>query len=181
MSFIKTHLESRHYDYNLHSTFFSEDDAEAFFLLYNLSGQIVGYQKYNPLLPKFGSNDPKLSKYYTWKTKIENKTMVGLWGLESWNFTNTLFVCEGVFDAARLTSRGASAVATLSNDLSPPFKALFKLFRTMRPVVALTDSDDAGSKLAKAGHTSYSTKNSKDMGDASEDEVSYVIEKFSNL
>jgi hypothetical protein len=37
--------------------------------------------------------------------------------MESWRWTNTLFITEGIFDAARLTERGASAIAMASNDL----------------------------------------------------------------
>jgi hypothetical protein len=176
---IRDHLLSRHYDLSLHSTLLSEDQTEAYFLLWNLSGQCVGYQKYNPSYTKNQKNDPKLSKYYTWKTKPDDKNAhTGFWGLESWSFTNTLFVCEGVFDAARLTNLGVSAIATLSNDLSKGLKNQFRLFRAMRPVVVICDDDLAGSKLAKAGHVSYIVETGKDLGEASESEIDFILDRF---
>lgn len=176
---IRDHLKSRHYDLSLHSTLISGDETEAYFMLWNLSGQIVGYQKYNPAYTRNQKNDPKLSKYYTWKTKPDGKnTQTGFWGMESWSFTNTLFVCEGVFDAARLTNRRVSAIATLSNDLSKGLKNQFRLFRQMRPVVVIADADDAGLKLAKAGHKSYVVQSGKDLGEASDSEIDFILNRF---
>ena len=176
---IREHLKERHYNTVLHSTIISGDETEAYFMLWNLSGQIVGYQKYNPSYTKNQKNDPKLSKYYTWKTKPDGKnSQTGFWGMESWYFTNTLFVCEGVFDAARLTSMGVSAIATLSNDLSKNLKNQFRLFRQLRPVVVIADADDAGSKLSKAGHQTYVVESAKDLGDAFPSEVSKILAKY---
>jgi hypothetical protein len=46
---IKTHLKQRHLDLELHRPILDEELNIATFLLYNLSGQLVGYQQYNSL------------------------------------------------------------------------------------------------------------------------------------
>jgi hypothetical protein len=45
---IKTHLKQRHLDLELHRPILDEELNIATFLLYNLSGQLVGYQQYQP-------------------------------------------------------------------------------------------------------------------------------------
>jgi len=52
---IKTHLKHRHLDLELHRPILDEELNIATFLLYNLSGQLVGYQQYNPLGDKKSS------------------------------------------------------------------------------------------------------------------------------
>ena len=43
-----------------------EDSQVATFLLYNMSGQIVGYQTYRPGRPKVGQGiSPEMAKYFT--------------------------------------------------------------------------------------------------------------------
>jgi hypothetical protein len=74
---------------------------------------MTGFQQYRPAANKQKDNHPRDSRYFTYR----KNRVVGVWGLESWSLSNTLFVTEGVFDAARLTARGYSAIATLSNDL----------------------------------------------------------------
>lgn len=42
-----------------------EEENVATFFLYNLSGKIIGYQRYRPDGLKKNINDPRISKYYT--------------------------------------------------------------------------------------------------------------------
>mgnify|MGYP003413969690 CR=1 FL=1 len=45
---ILDHLKSRYLNTNLHRTWLDENNYLATFPLWNLSNQLVGYQKYNP-------------------------------------------------------------------------------------------------------------------------------------
>lgn len=169
------HLYDRYFDVWLHRPWINETERCVTFPLWNLSGQLVGYQRYKPEGLKTLNNNPLDGKYFT-RVK-EHK--VGVWGLETWSFTNTLFVLEGVFDACRLTRHGVSAIAITSNDLSPSTKKWLWMVRQQRPVVAVCDNDEnrSGLKLAKYAHR-YELVPETDLGEANEDYVQYLIGKY---
>jgi hypothetical protein len=151
-----------------------EVERVATFFLYNLSGQLVGYQQYRPEGSKKPGNNPKLGKYFTYK----KQPTLGVWGVESLHLTpHVVFLTEGVFDAARMTERGYSALAALSND---PSRELWNwLFCLNRRVVAVCDNDKnkAGSKLAKFG-THVATTYDKDLGDSPDEVVDDLLARF---
>lgn len=167
------HLHSRYFNTKLHTHWVDEVEGVATFPLWNLSGQIVGYQRYRPLANKEKKNDPREGRYFT---RVKDK-QVGVWGLESWNLSDTLFITEGIFDACRLTNLGYSAIATLSNDVAPSLKRWLWAVRKFRRVVAVCDNDDAGRRLAKFGHLSHIVKEG-DLGDASEEYVCNLVKEF---
>lgn len=171
---VLNHLHSRYFNTDLHTHWTDEEEGVATFPLWNLSGQLVGYQQYRPSANKQKDNHPKMSRYFTYR---KNK-VVGVWGLESWKLSDTLFVTEGTFDACRLTYLGYSAIATLSNDVDDSLKRWLWAVRKSRPVVAICDNDAAGRRLAKYGHTSHVVESS-DLGDSSEDYVRQVIKEYS--
>ncbi len=171
------HIRDRHVDTNLHNVWMSETERVAKFPLWNLSGQMVGYQAYRPDADKVQKNDQK-GRYYTYrgdKLIPKHSKSVTVWGLEAWRLSTTLFVTEGIFDAARLTEQGMSAVAVLSNDPSTSTKNWLMCVRQMRPVVAVCDPGPAGRKLAKVGHFAH-TVNVPGMpdGDLGDAPLSYV-------
>jgi hypothetical protein len=167
-------LKSRHFDMNVHTVWIDEDEGVATYPLWNLTGQMVGYQQYRPSATKKKDNHPRESRYFSWR----KDKVVGVWGLESWSFSNTLFITEGVFDAARLTARGYSAIATLSNDVDPPLARWLWVTRKNRPVVAICDGDVAGRKLAKLGHCYHVMTEGKDMGEASDEYVTNFLKDY---
>ena len=167
-------LKSRHFDMNVHTVWIDEDEGVATYPLWNLTGQMVGFQQYRPAASKKKDNHPRESRYFSWR----KDKVVGVWGLESWNFSNTLFVTEGVFDAARLTSRGFSAVATLSNDVDPSLARWLWTVRRHRPVVDVCDNDSAGRKLAKCGHVAHVMEDGKDMREASDEYVTNFLKDY---
>lgn len=169
---IKKHLQDREMDASIHKYWIDYDEIVATFPCWNLSGQIVGSITYRPLSEKKKSNDIK-GRYHNYRSKQS----ICVWGLESWNFSNTLFLTEGIFDTCRLTSRGYSAIAVLSNSVNVPTKKWIKIIRNIRPVVAICDNDDSGKSLQNLGHFSYKTT-AKDLGDSTEEEVNYVIERY---
>lgn len=178
------HIHDRHVDTDLHFVWVDESERVAKFPLWNLSGQMVGYQAYRPDADKVQKNDQK-GRYYTYRgEKLVHKhsKSVTVWGLESWRLSTTLFVTEGIFDAARLTELGMSAVAVLSNDPSTSTKNWLLCVRQMRPVVAVCDPGRAGHKLAKVGHFAHTVNvpglPDGDLGDAPQDYVMALAKAY---
>ena len=150
---VQNHLKDRRLNSSLHTVWVDEAEGVATFPLWNLSGQWVAFQQYRPAATKKKDNHPRDSRYFTWrKAKV-----VGVWGLESWRLSNTLYVTEGLFDACSLTALGYSAVATLSNDVDASTMRWFAMVRQSRPVVVFYDDDAAGRKLMKLGHVAATT------------------------
>jgi hypothetical protein len=169
---LEQHLKERHLDMTLHKPILHQESGVVTFLLFNLSGQIVGYQQYRPNANKDKKNDPKEGRYFT---KIRKQT-VSVFGVESLHLTpNVVFVTEGVFAAARLTSRGVSALAVLSNDPTQDCRNFLRCLS--RKVVVVCDNDSAGRKLAKVGDVAVFTED-KDLGDSAESFVEQLIAKF---
>jgi DNA primase len=167
------HLKARHLDLNLHRPVVDEVDRIATFFLYNLSGQVVGYQQYRPEGEKKPQNSPKEGKYFTYR----RKDTIGVWGLESLALNSkVVFLTEGIFDACRLTKLGATAFAVLTNNPSPDLRNW--LYMLNRKVVAVCDNDNAGKKLAKFGHEAVFTEDS-DLGDAPESYVKELLARYS--
>jgi hypothetical protein len=172
---ILEHLQSRYLDTDLHSVWLDETANLATFPLWNLSGQLVGYQQYRPNACKQAKNDPRKGRYFT-RLK-ENK--VGVWGLESFNLSPTLFICEGIFDAARISALGHAALALLSNDIASTTASWLRCIRSSRHIVAVCDADASGRRLVKYGTTFHVVSGYKDLGDASEVYVQELIKEYS--
>lgn len=172
MTNIYEHLKNREFDLSVHHAWLNDEINVATFPLWNLSGQMVGYQQYRPYADK-KKNNPHDAKYFT-RLK-EGK--VGVWGLESWHFTDTLFLTEGVFDATKLTSKKVSCIAVLSNDLSLTLRKWLWLIRKQRKVVAVCDNDAAGRRLARYGHLFHIIEEG-DLGEASEQYVYDLIRSY---
>ena len=169
---VLANLLERELDLNLHTAWVDEDEGLATLPLWNLSGEMVGYQQYRPFATKERRNDPRTGRYFTFRPKTE----VSVWGLESYHLTpGLLFVTEGVFCAARLTHRGMSAVAVLGNDPTPSTVAWLRA--TGRHVVAVCDDDKAGKKLAKLGNTVVRMCGG-DLGDAPASFVDDLVRRF---
>ncbi len=147
-------------------------------LLYNLCGQIVGYQRYNPSFPSAFPGDGKQSnlrdrRYYNYVTKGQ----IGLFGVETFSLhAPCVFITEGIFDACRLTNKGACAFAMLTNNPSTSMRNF--LSSLGKPVVAICDNDTAGIKLQKCGHYFEYVRDAKDLGDSSEEFVEYLLDKY---
>ena len=168
---LKEHLKSRHLDFDLHKPMLDEVEGVATFYLWNLSGQLVGYQQYRPAGEKKPQNNPKAGKYYTYR----KQPTLALWGVESLVNPGSVFLCEGVFDACRLTEKGCAALAVLSNNTGSDLSNW--LFMMNRRVVAVCDNDVAGKKLAKFGNEAVFTSD-KDLGDSSEDYVNSLVSHY---
>lgn len=166
------HLRARHLDLNLHHPMIDDEEGVATFYLWNLSGQLVGYQQYRPGADKQAKNHPKDGRYYTYR----KQPTVAVWGVESLHLTpGVVFVTEGIFDACRLTERGVSALAVLSNDPSADVGNFLSMLN--RLVVVVADNDKAGRRLAKFGSVAVFT-DEKDLGDANDEFVVNLVRRF---
>lgn len=179
MSTTLEYLNNRYFNLKLYSSVsFSEEEKSVFLPLWNLNGQMVGYQQVKPFQPK---NDktlkPSEQRYFTFVSKPDGKNAYyTAFGLELLNPNKKLlFVCEGVFDACRLHNLGLNALALLSCDPKPLKTWLWSLGYLLVPVC---EGDHAGKKLAKlsnSGLVEYLPED-KDLGDLTENEV---FERFS--
>ena len=166
------HLKNRHLDVDLHRPVVDEVERVATFYLYNLSGGLVGYQQYRPEGEKKPQNNPKEGKYFTYR----KQPTLALWGVETLHLTpHVVFLTEGVFDAARLTERGVSAVAALSNNPTQDLRNWFTCLN--RKVVAVCDNDNAGRRLAKFGDVAVFTED-HDLGDSTDEFVNRLVKEF---
>jgi hypothetical protein len=173
---LKAHLRDRHMNLDLHRVVLSDEVATI--LLYNLSGQVVGYQRYNPAFPSAFLGDGKQSnlrdrRYYNYVS--EGK--IGLFGLETFYLNSPcVFITEGVFDACRITNRGACAIAMLTNTPSSSMKNFLRCLA--KPLIAVCDDDTSGKKLRSVGHYYETVQGGKDLGECPEEFVDFLLQKY---
>lgn len=161
------HLLSRHLDPSRYQCHLS--DEVVCFWLFNLSGQLVGYQQYRPFATKKLDNRPE-GRYFTC---LHNQ--LGVWGMETFYYRDdVLFVVEGVFDACRLHNLGLPAVAVLGNHPKPLLSWLYAL---PRKVVVVADDDKAGQNLHRYG-TEVLVATNHDLGDMSDAEVRSLLSAY---
>lgn len=112
------------------------------FYLWNFSGQLKGFQRYNWKGNK-KKNNSKEGKYFS-----ICPSGPALYGLEWYNENLPVtFISEGIFDAISLLHFG-NAVAVLTND-PKPIKEQLSLIPGKKVVIC--DNDKAGMRLAKYG------------------------------
>ena len=123
------------------------DEKYIYFYLYNLSGQMVGYQRYfKDGTKEFRNEDRADAKYYTYISKAAKGSVLGVYGLNSYHPQTDLYIVEGVWDAIVLHKFGFSAIAVLCNN---PEHLASWLFAIPNKVIAIPDADKSGSKLIK--------------------------------
>lgn len=169
------HLATRRLDTSKFQSWLSPEEHCITFPLWNISGQLVGYQRYRPGADKTRHNDPREGRYFT-RVKDDR---VGVWGMESWYDSPTLFVSEGIFDASALNwFCGMSSVAVTTSTPSKQVINWFWTVRQFRKVVVICDGDAAGLKLRHLGHTYHVMPEGLDMGDANEYYIREIVERY---
>lgn len=157
---MQEHLRNRWFNPALYRGVWIEPDVSVTVAMWNFSGQMVGYQKYEPGAPRLHTNQPG-TRYFTWFG--ENK--IGVWGLETVDWRGgDLFLTEGIFNASRLHWHGLQAVAVISNN--PKHLRGWMSLLPHRRIAAL-DGDPAGIKLAKHAHQSVQMPPGEDVGSLS--------------
>lgn len=157
------HLESRWFNPSLYNGVWIEPDRSITVAMWNFSGQMVGYQKYQPGAPRLHNNGVN-TRYFTWF----GEGKIGAWGLESVDWQGgDLFLVEGIFNASRLHWHGLQAVAVIAND---PKHLRNWLSQLPHRKIAVLDGDAAGAKLAKYGNISLPMPQGQDVNSLSEPE-----------
>jgi phage/plasmid primase-like uncharacterized protein len=83
---LKNHLKERHLDLNKSRVWLDGAENVATFPLWNLSGEMVGYQQYRPDGDKKSRKDPRMGKYFTFVSKeATGDAKLAVWGLEELN------------------------------------------------------------------------------------------------
>lgn len=156
------------------SVTYDEVTGTAHFMLYNLSGQLVGYQRWNPALPKQAGNQ---GRYFTHVTEEGRKKKLAVWGLHTVQKTdNVLFVVEGIFDAVRIHNAGYPAIACLQNNP----KAMKPWLSTLsQKIIVVHDNDKAGITLAKFGDIAVTVPDEfNDLGDMQQETATRFIKEI---
>jgi hypothetical protein len=143
MEKLEQHLISRGMDPSLYGPALDDENRVATFYLYNLSGQIAGYQQYRPEGSKKNNNDPREGKYFTRAGFQKNV----VFGLEFHNPNDRrMFVTEGIFKAGVLHRLGYNAIAVLGGT-PKPLRPWFFAMEGNFDMIAIGDPDSTGQKL----------------------------------
>lgn len=159
------HLQSRGMDTSLYQFGFDDEAREASFYLYNLSGKLVGYQRYSPDLDKKKNNDPKDCRYYTYIPAGVD----AVFGLDLLNKEDrTIYIVEGLFKAATLHRLGFNAVAVLTST-PKRLKPWFRIMKATYRLIAVGDNDSAGNKLVNM--VGFGKCSPRDLDEMNDEEV----------
>lgn len=151
------HLKSRGMRPDLYPNW-GTDEEVARFPLRNFAGQMTGYIQYRPNGGKKEQNAQE-GRYYTFITKGE----IGVFGMESIDFSPTIYLVGGMFKASTLHRLGFTSLHVSS--VSP--KVLKQqLFILGRPYLAIGDNDDEGRTFAKRYGGFTSPVDIDEMGDS---------------
>ncbi len=170
MATLREHLIQRHLDLNLHHAWIDEENGVASFPMFGATGVYAGYLQYRPSGEKKLKNDKKDGMYFCFRSQAH----CGFWGWESLHLSPTIAITEGIFDAARLSSAGISALAICANPMSPSMRELLYILGGGRRIVSGCDGDKAGQRLAKVLPDSFICSPGEDIASIQEDE----FEKF---
>lgn len=179
MSTLIKHLKSRRLYPKYYKCHLDEESGIATFFIFNLSGQLVGYQTYNPHMPKFRTNlTPQEQRYFTYITGRKDTRMNAFWGLDRYDYTKEIvFITEGIFDACVFHNLGYNAFACLANNP----KKLRTVFKTMNHrFIGIADGDDAGALLVETIDEIIQMPSGKDPNDLTDKEL-VIILKENNL
>lgn len=184
---LEAHLRDRGVDPSRTFVIVDEDAGLATFLLYNLSGQLVGFQQYNPAGEKangkslvnkakeLGVRPSELMRYFTRVADERGTKKVAVWGTETLDERPYVFITEGIFDAVKVHNAGHPCIAVLANrpmQLRPWLHALGKR------IIAIIDSDAAGRGLKSIADEDISVPEGyKDLGDMPQQDVDELIER----
>jgi hypothetical protein len=168
---IEKHLKERGVDPNKTEVIMDKKDNVATFLLYNLSGQLVGYQRYNPAEDKKRDN---AGRYFTWVSKEGDVRKLAVWGTETIKpSVPYLFIVEGIFDCVKLHNGGHPAIAILGNNQ----KVLRSWFRILnKKIIAITDNYASGNMMKKFAWKAFQTPDPyKYLGEMPQQKVNEFI------
>jgi len=142
---LRDHLISRGCNPDDYNVILDEEDNVATFLIYTLTGKLVGFQQYRPGREKNVAKARAIAGdkldlrdlcYYTFMREKEFQ----IWGFDRFDWKRgPIYVVEGIFDAVKLHNAGYNAVAVFGN--SPVW---LPAFREAMPheLIAVCDWDE---------------------------------------
>jgi hypothetical protein len=163
------HLRSRGVNLDLYPDIkVNEEERVTYFPLWNLSGQLTGYQIYRPDEEKGHASDIGRRKYHT--------VGYGVFGLNNWNSSDDrLFVTEGAFKATALHRLGYNAIAVLTST-PKSLRSWFYILGQKLDLIAIGDNDPAGQKLVTLVQKGFTSP--IDIDEMDDYNVHEMIEKF---
>lgn len=165
---IHQHLKNRWFDASRYrGVWITKNPPSLTVALWNLSGQMCGYQLYQPLNAKLQNNGFD-NKYLTWSGAAHQGVV---WGLETLKNHSDVFLVEGIFEAARLHSRGLAALAVMCNN---PLNLRQWLNLLPQRKIAIAQGDAAGVKLKKFGDIAVTLPLGRDLDELSEPELDAI-------
>ena len=184
---MRQHLHERHVIPNLYGNSLVIDDYNRVitFLLWNFSGQLVGYQQYRPDNQEKAVKNHPDKRYYLYlgdeggDIQSKSKRRLAIFGIETLQkFSNgPILIVEGIFDAARLHKQGYAALALLSAN---PKKSKSFLKTIHRKTIAICDGDPEGRKLSKYADKAIFLNEGLDVNGLTEQEFSDLICEIQN-
>lgn len=167
------HLRSRNLVPELYSgVWINEKENTATFGLWNLSGQLVGFQQYKHLASKGRCKNPSDMRYFNIAGKVGNHSKLLVFGTELLNRNQkVLFLAEGIFDVAPLHNRNINALATMTNN--PVHLKSLGYY-----IVALCEGDNAGKKLANIADKAVYLPEGKDPADMTTEWFDNLVSKY---
>lgn len=126
--------------------------------LTNLSGMIVGFQKYDPGVSDKKTNNAQEGRYFT---HCQRGT-TAVWGLETLDPTKKdLYVVEGVFKASALHMVGKNAIAVLTSN---PKKMKSWLHTMDYNLIGIGDDDKAGRYIPRICGKGFQYRDLDELG-----------------
>lgn len=166
------HLKSRGVDPSRTHFVHDSESNNTYFFLYNLSGENIGYQKYNPDNGGLGW----MGRYFTKVHKeATGHSKIAVYGLETYQIDKDyFFVTEGIFDIIKVHNTGEPGIANLGCSVSRQAKNWYGSLPQKK--IVIQDRDDAGTELGTIGDYVYTVPEPyKDLGEMSQSEVDEFI------
>lgn len=170
-NYFENHLRGRMgpmYDKVIEKSVVDWDNEIITFYLWNLSGQLKGFQRYNWKGSKKNHNSVD-GKYFS-----VSKSGLSFFGLDYFDTTKkTTYICEGIFDAISLMQFG-NALAVLTND---PKHLSEQLSLLPGEKVAVCDDGKAGLKLSKFGDSFIICDKDEDPNSLSYQRLKFLLRR----
>jgi hypothetical protein len=179
-SYLLDHLKSRGLDLEKTHIIYDEQKGDAYFFIYNLTGQLIGYQKYNPNNPKVDDMGEDGRYFSHIRKELLGQGKVGVYGLETYQMDKKyLFIAEGIFDIIKIHNMGEPGIANLGCSLS---KQAINWYRTLPQIkILIQDKDEAGKELTQIADYVLTVPDPyKDLGDMPQNEVDVFINNIKN-
>lgn len=171
------HLKDRRLDTSIYSgVWLDEENEVATFGIWNLSGQLVGFQQYRHLADKGRKPKPSDMRYFNIAGKEGVGSKLLAFGVELLDIKQkTLFIVEGIFDVAPLHNRGVNALAVMTNN---PTHLKSWLHSLGYHIVALCEGDKAGRQLATVADEAIYLPTGKDPADMSDEWFDNIVKIY---